>query len=157
MTGTHELFTSWSETDSNLHVEVGTHAKCGVEGVGIVRFQLELRGSLKVADVFYVPKLRTNLLSVSPLEDKGYAILFQNEQVFTRSEGASPDTAVTIGVEEGLVDKLQGKPIRGSKGILDHGYMSVTENENEKRRLRRMSKVHRLPVWRVNLQRGRGI
>jgi hypothetical protein len=38
MTGTHELFTSWSETDSDLHVELGTHAKCGVEAVGTIRF-----------------------------------------------------------------------------------------------------------------------
>jgi hypothetical protein len=35
MTGTHELFTSWLETESDLLVELGTHAKCGVEGVGM--------------------------------------------------------------------------------------------------------------------------
>jgi hypothetical protein len=34
MTGTHKLFTGLSEIDSNLHVELGTNAKCGVEGVG---------------------------------------------------------------------------------------------------------------------------
>jgi hypothetical protein len=38
MMGTHELFTSWLEMDSDFHVELDTHAKCGVEGVGIVRF-----------------------------------------------------------------------------------------------------------------------
>jgi hypothetical protein len=38
MTGTHDLFTSCLEMDSNLHVELGTHAKCGVEAVGTVRF-----------------------------------------------------------------------------------------------------------------------
>jgi hypothetical protein len=32
-----------------------THAKCGVEEVGIVRFQLESRGFLEVVDVLYVP------------------------------------------------------------------------------------------------------
>jgi hypothetical protein len=79
MMGTHELFTSWSETDSDLHVELGTHAKCGVEGVGTVRFQLESGGSLEVADVLYVP-LRRNF-SVS-MEDKGYAISFEDGQVF---------------------------------------------------------------------------
>jgi hypothetical protein len=36
MTGTRELLPSWLETDSNLHVELGTNAKCGVEGVGTV-------------------------------------------------------------------------------------------------------------------------
>jgi hypothetical protein len=38
MTGTHDLFTRWSKIDSDLHVELGTHAKCVVEGVGTVRF-----------------------------------------------------------------------------------------------------------------------
>jgi hypothetical protein len=38
MTGTHELFTSWLEMDLDLHVELGTNAKCGVERVVIVRF-----------------------------------------------------------------------------------------------------------------------
>jgi hypothetical protein len=131
MMGTHELFTSWSEMDSDLHVELGTHAKCGVEGVGTVRFQLESGGSLEVVDVLYVPELRRNLLSVSALEDKGYAVLFQNGQVFMHSEGASPDTTINIGVREGRVYRLQGKPVRGSKGILDHGSMSVTEDEEQ--------------------------
>jgi hypothetical protein len=45
MTGTHELFTSFSEKDSDLHVELGTNASCGVEGVVIVRFQLDSGGS----------------------------------------------------------------------------------------------------------------
>jgi hypothetical protein len=51
-----------------------------------------------VADVLYVLELRRNFLSVSTLEDKGYEVLFRNGQVFMHSEGASPDTAVSIGV-----------------------------------------------------------
>jgi hypothetical protein len=43
------------------------------------------------------------------LEDKGYAVLFQNKKVFMHSEGASPDTLVNIGVREGKVYRLQGK------------------------------------------------
>jgi hypothetical protein len=38
MMGTHELFPSLSEMDSDLHVELGTHAKYGVERVGTMRF-----------------------------------------------------------------------------------------------------------------------
>jgi hypothetical protein len=41
MMGTHELFTSWSELDSDMHVEIGISAKCGVEGVGTIRFYME--------------------------------------------------------------------------------------------------------------------
>jgi hypothetical protein len=125
MKGTHEFFTSWSETNSDLHVELGTHAKCGVEGVGIVRFQLESGGFLEVANVFYVPELKTNSLSISALEDKGNAVLFQKEQMSMRSEGASANTTISIGVGEGRVYMLRGNNVKGSKGILDHGSMSV--------------------------------
>jgi hypothetical protein len=48
-------------------VEHGTHAKCGVEGFGIVRFQLESGGFLEVEDVLYVPELKNKFLSVSIL------------------------------------------------------------------------------------------
>jgi hypothetical protein len=145
MTWTHELFTSWSEIDSDLHVELGTLAKCGVEGVGTVRFQLESGGFLEVEDVLYVPELKKNFLSVSVLEDMGFSITFQRGKVLICLEGDIPDTTINIGVREGRLYRLQGKPVRGSKGILDHGSMSVTEDEE--RRLwrvnsRRMSRVH---------------
>jgi hypothetical protein len=129
MMGTHELFTRRSKTHSELHVELGTHAKCGVEAVGIVGFQLELGGFLEVADVLYVPELRRNMLSVLALEDMGYAVLFQNRQVFMHSKGASSNTTMSIGVRESKVYKLQDKPVGGSKGILDHGSMSITKDE----------------------------
>jgi hypothetical protein len=69
MIETHELFTSLSKTNSNMHMQLGTNAKCCVKGVGTVTFQLEAGGSLEVEDVF---------LSVSTMEDSGYAISFQD-------------------------------------------------------------------------------
>jgi hypothetical protein len=41
MTGSRDLFTSISEEDSELHVELGNNARCAVEGVGTIQFQLE--------------------------------------------------------------------------------------------------------------------
>jgi hypothetical protein len=76
ITETHGLFTSWSKMDSDLHVELGTNAKCVVEGFATIRFMLESRGSLEVANVLCIPKLKMNFLSVSALEDKGFAVLF---------------------------------------------------------------------------------
>jgi hypothetical protein len=58
-------------------VELGTHAKCGVEGVRTIRSQLESRGSLEVVDVLYVLEIKMNFLSVSTMEDNGYAISFE--------------------------------------------------------------------------------
>jgi len=54
-----------------LDVELGTNAKCGIVGVGIVKFQLESGGSLEVENVLYVLELKKNLLSVLAMEDRG--------------------------------------------------------------------------------------
>jgi hypothetical protein len=56
--------------------------------------------------VLYVTELKKNLLSVLTLEDEGFAVLFQNGQVLIHSEGASPDTTMSIGVREGKVYRL---------------------------------------------------
>jgi hypothetical protein len=69
-----------------------------VKGVGCVRFQLESGGSLEVDEVMFVPELRVNLLSVSALEDKGYAVMFEDGQVLIRSEGATLDATVRLGI-----------------------------------------------------------
>jgi hypothetical protein len=55
MMGTHEFFTSWLVMDSGIHVDLDTHVKCDVEGVGTVRFQLDSIGFLEVEHVLYVP------------------------------------------------------------------------------------------------------
>jgi hypothetical protein len=123
MMGTHELFTSLSEMDSDLHVELGTNAKCAVGGVGTVKFQLESGGSLEVANVL-------NLLSVSAMEDSGYTISFEDGWVLIRQRDLTDSTQV-LGVREGKVYRLQGNLVGGSKGILDHGSMLVREDEEQ--------------------------
>jgi hypothetical protein len=82
--------------------------------------------------VLYVPELKKNLLSISVMKDKGFVIVIKKGQVLICPEGASPDTVVSIGVKESRLYRLQGKHIHGSKGILDHGSMSVTEDEEQK-------------------------
>jgi hypothetical protein len=62
----------------NLHVELGTHAKCGVEGVGTVRFQLESRGFLEVVNVLYVLELKKNFLSFS-FGGQGFCLVFREK------------------------------------------------------------------------------
>jgi hypothetical protein len=40
--------------------------------------------------VLHVPELRVNLLSVSTLADKGYAVMFKDGQVLIRSKREIP-------------------------------------------------------------------
>jgi hypothetical protein len=81
MIGMRSMFLSVSETGSNSHVDSGTDTMHAMKGVGCIRFQLELGGSLEVDKVMYVPELRVNLLYVSALEDKGHAMMFEDGQV----------------------------------------------------------------------------
>jgi hypothetical protein len=76
MTGARELFSSLTEKDSGIHVELDNDAKYAVKGVGTILFQLESGGLLEVKDVLYVLGLRKNLLSVSAMEDKGFVVKF---------------------------------------------------------------------------------
>jgi hypothetical protein len=51
------------------------------------------------------------------LEDKGYAVVFQDGHVLIHSEGATQDAAVKLGVGEVMLYRFQGNPVGGSKGI----------------------------------------
>jgi hypothetical protein len=67
---------------------------------------------LNAQDVLYIPGLRKNLLSVSAMEDMVFSIIFQRGQVLVRLEKASPNNVVVVGVREGTLYMLQGKPIQ---------------------------------------------
>jgi hypothetical protein len=64
--------------------------------------------------------------------------MFKKGKVLIHPEGAIPDTTMNIGVREGKLYRLQGKPVCRSKGILDlihsdvNGSMSVAEDEEKK-------------------------
>jgi hypothetical protein len=82
-----------------------------------------------VADVLYVPELKMNFLSVSAMEDNGYTIFFENGWVLIWLKGFDIDSTRVLGVREGKVYRLSKKLVGGSKGILNHGLMSVTKDE----------------------------
>ena len=67
MTEAWELFSSLTETDSRIHVELGDDAKYVVKGEGTIRFQLDSRGSLYGHDVLCIPSSKNNFLLVSTM------------------------------------------------------------------------------------------
>jgi hypothetical protein len=96
---------SVSEKDLDYHVKSGAHTRHVVKGVGCVRFQLESGVSLEVEGVMYVLGLK--LLSVSTLEDMGYAVIFEDGQVLIRSEGEdTQDVVVGLRIREGMLYRV---------------------------------------------------
>jgi hypothetical protein len=108
----HELFSSVTERDSDVHVQLGDDAKYVVKGEGTITFQLESGGLLDAHDVLYVPSLKKKFLSVSAMEDRGFVVAFQRGQVLVRPEKASPKNIVVIGVRESTLYRLQGNPVQ---------------------------------------------
>lgn len=78
MCGDSSLFCELEEGFKKV-VRLGNHTRLKVVGKGSVR--LFLNGvSLLVKDVFYVPELKSHLLSVGQLQEKGLAVLMQSNQ-----------------------------------------------------------------------------
>jgi hypothetical protein len=114
--------------ESRTHVELGDDVEYEMKGKGNIMLQIESGALLEARDVLYVPELKNNLLSVLVLEEMDFVVTFQKGKVLICSEGDIPDTTMSIGIKEGKLYRLQVHPVRRSKGILDHGSMSVTED-----------------------------
>jgi hypothetical protein len=108
MTGAQELFESFTESDSDLYVELGMGTKHAVQGSGTVSFLMESRDVLRVTNVLRVPRLRKSVLSISTIEEKGYVVLFQDGQVLFMPKRSSLDAAVVLGVRENNMYRLKG-------------------------------------------------
>jgi hypothetical protein len=112
MTGARELFESFTETDSDMCVELGMGTRHAVQGTGTIRFQLESRDVLRVTNVLWVPELRRSVLSVSEIEKKGYHVLFRDGQVLFVPRGSSFRSTVVLGVRERNLYRLKGQPMQ---------------------------------------------
>jgi hypothetical protein len=55
MTGARELFESFTELDSDVYMELGMGTKHAVKGSGIVPYQMESVGVMRVMDMLWVP------------------------------------------------------------------------------------------------------
>jgi hypothetical protein len=75
------------------------------------------------------------------MEEKSYAVTFRRGQVFIYLEGASRDTVMRIGVREGNLYRLRGKPVQA----LVHNIESLCKLWH-----RRMGHLHHraLPILR---------
>jgi hypothetical protein len=115
MMGMRSMFLIVSKTNSDLHVGSGVNTMHALKGVGWVRFQLDSCGSLEVVGVIYV--LGMKFLSISTLEDMGYAVMFENVHVLIRLEGEdTQNVSVWLDIKEGMFHMVLGQPVVGLRG-----------------------------------------
>ncbi|KAI9156917.1 hypothetical protein LWI28_014078 [Acer negundo] len=80
MTGRKDLFT---ELDEKVHGEIsfGDLSKISVQGRGDVMIKQKNGDHAFISNVYYVPDMKTNILSLGQLLEKGYHISLQNMQL----------------------------------------------------------------------------
>lgn len=84
MTRNREYFSQLEEKDLDVHIGLGDNGKYATKGVGIVSFERESRSFLHLNDVFYVPGLKKNLVSIATLEDKQYDVIFSRGRAYLK-------------------------------------------------------------------------
>ncbi|GMJ16120.1 hypothetical protein HRI_005281200 [Hibiscus trionum] len=77
MCGDRSTFSELDETFRTT-VKLGDDSFVSVQGRGKVKIQTKLTFVQSISDVFYVPNLKTNLLSVGQLQGKGYEVIFKD-------------------------------------------------------------------------------
>ena len=94
MCGKKEIFSEYNDNFKES-VKLGNNSRLTVQGKGNVR--MEVNGIMQViTDVFYVPDLKNNLLSIGQLQEKGLAIIMQHNEckVFHPERGLIMETAM---------------------------------------------------------------
>lgn len=111
MSGVRECFSELNERGVSVEVELGDDRVVKTVGRGTVSFQRESRHPLRFRDVYYVPGLRKNLISVSTIEDRGFEVRFREGRVYILPKGASFASAKVIGTRCGKLYRLDFQPL----------------------------------------------
>ena len=97
MTGFKESFVRLSEHESPHKVKLGYDYQYIIKGSGEFSYKLHSGKSMKMQDVFFVPGLKKNLLSISALDAKGMRVAFIDGQVIMWPKGKTINDPVVIG------------------------------------------------------------
>ncbi|XP_039038351.1 uncharacterized protein LOC120175865 [Hibiscus syriacus] len=100
MTGNKQWFREIHEEWLNKNVKLGNDTTLNVAARGSIRVQIN-DVTYVISDVYYVPKLKTNLLSLGQLQEKGLTILLQNDTYQKRSKlDAKRKQYILLGVSD---------------------------------------------------------
>ena len=99
----------------------------GIQEVGTVRFQLDLREILKVHRVLFVPGMRVSKLSVSSFEDEGYGMMVRSGHIFLYRRDEPVGTTILLGDRRDRLYVLKGHVVRVGPG----GWLSESNDEDD--------------------------
>lgn len=112
MTGDRELFTTMNESFKHS-VKLGNGKKMEVVGKGNVRLTLNA-AAYTISDVYYVPELKNNLLSLGQLQEKELTIIIQKGacKVYHDGKGLIAESRMSLNRMFMLIDQTdeEAKP-----------------------------------------------
>ena len=85
MSGLKHLFTDLKEIDSGF-VSFGDSSKIEVKGKGEICFSQKDGKQGRIEDVYYVPNMKNNILSLGQLVKKGYSIFMEEKAMFLKDK-----------------------------------------------------------------------
>lgn len=106
MIGESKQLHTLSKEPSSHAVEFFENKIYVVRGLGSTSLKLNIGSKLHLNNILYVPGLKSSLLSISCLEDKGERIVFVDGKVLVWGKYSSIEKAMIIGVREGSLIEL---------------------------------------------------
>lgn len=164
-----DLFTAYSPSLSNKSVTVGNGNLCSVHGFGQMSLQVydgDKWIDTTIENVLFVPELKTNLLSVNCITDRGYvvvtdnekckflkqnkvcAVAYRNQDMYLLDVRYKHGIANVAKVQSSLKDwheKLVHQNMQHVKNVLKNNNIVVTDDADLKCESCLEGKIHRLP------------
>ena len=83
MCGDENLFKELTKVDAG-HVSFGDASKVAVKGRGTIWYLQKNNRVGEIRDVYYVPDLKSNILSMGQLMEKGYSVLMKDRVLYLK-------------------------------------------------------------------------
>ena len=85
MCGYKNMFTELDES-VNRHVSFGDSSKVDVKGKDKIFIQLKDGSHKFISNIYYIPEMKNNILSLGQLLEKGYDMHMKNRSLFLRDQ-----------------------------------------------------------------------
>ena len=134
MTGNIALFFALDQNVKS-QVTLGTDSKIYVMGKGEVKIFTKKREKKTIADVYYVPRMRCNLLSIGQLVQKGYNVFFENDVCTIMDRAPSKRCIAEVKMTRNRMFPLRIRADLKNKEVIatvtQEAFQSVPKDENQ--------------------------
>ncbi|XP_031273001.1 uncharacterized protein LOC116131493 [Pistacia vera] len=158
MSANKELFSNLDETFREK-VKVGNNSSLGVKGKGDIEIEvngagkgdikIEVNGVMhSIYRVFYIPDLKSNLLSLGQLQEKGFVVLMQKNtcQIYHPEKGLLMKVEMTSNLEDIILVASESASLENESSA-DTKSENESSKDNSSEHRTKEPRLRRTPVW----------